>query len=686
MDRPTGVRVEHFSGKIHWTLDGVNNESDLVQSDTGPGADRQRCNYVIATREHSMFFSDTVTWSCYHLEHGHEHNERFNMLGALKRDIVSKVFGPLIPQYTKSEEYEELLERKAIHSGEQFMEAEKVDLSEVTKKGLLHKQGEGFGAWLRWRWRFFVLARGGGFAYYADEDAYDRGDKPLGTINTQHVTNLICKDGVGMEVVTPKRTFHLKTETNETRQEWLQAMVDAGLPRDVCIDDIDVLHLIGAGANGKVAEVRDTGTAQKLAMKVLPLDKILEGRGQLTAERVAVERQLLLELDHPYLVKGHSAFQKGNKLYMCMEFASGGDLWHHMYENKDCPLYKPGSAKAVILGGFYTSQVVCALGALHMKDILYADLKPENIVVDGDGHIKITDFGLCRTNVESYTAQDGLKCFTSEGGSLIGGTPEYYAPELLLTREKGPIGKALDWWTLGILAFEMIHKITPFRKPKPSRDTDYRAIVKGTVLTEFAEFPGLPSTAKDFIDGLLTVDASKRLGSGGTSEVKKHPYFSSVCDFTQTWAQFELRAIEPPWRPAVADHFGDARKQLERVESVDMAMKSEEMTTASGQVDDRRLSTMAPELAGFAFNRSGSKATGVGGQESPHLPAHRRATMSGGEAEKASEEIFIQPGKLNGSQNLTWQLSSGRKDGSKDGYVFGDVTRTAIKKVGDILK
>jgi len=107
-----------------------------------------------------------------------------------------------------------------------------------------------------------------------------------------------------------------------------------------------------------------------------------------------------------------------------------------------------------------TSQVVCALGALHAKDILYADLKPENLVIDGEGHIKITDFGLCRTNVESYSGTDGKPCYVSKGRGQLGGTEEYFAPELILTKEQGPLGKALDWWTLGVLSYELFHKVT----------------------------------------------------------------------------------------------------------------------------------------------------------------------------------------------------------------------------------
>ena len=190
----------------------------------------------------------------------------------------------------------------------------------------------------------------------------------------------------------------------------------------------------------------------------------------------------------------------------------------------------------------------------------------------------------------------------------------------------------------------MFHKVTPFRKPQ-SRHIDERKLVRGEWVHPWVEFPGLPASARHFTEALLQPDAVGRLGSQGTTEVKKHPFFNDVCDFTQTWARFELKLVPPPWRPEEADHFDKAREGL-KSGGIDFDT-SDTKPLAQG----KRLTELAPELQDWSFQR--------------------RGTLEGGQAiEDTSQDPVVQ----------SWQKASGRKSGGA-GYQFGDITRSVLKNI-----
>jgi len=546
----------------------------------------------------------------------------------------------------QSDEFEAVLEKKAMQSGRaigggsnQKARQSRVDPTERVHRGWLQKQGEGFASFMRWKTRYFILYANGNLRYYENES----GKNVLGEINAQDVTNVVSKAGTtDFDVITPRRTFHLKADSDKQRADWVGALQRSGVSREVCIQDIDLVQMLGEGAQAKVVQVTDKGTGDQMAMKVYPLAKLMDGA---KAERVAVERKLLAELDHPYIIKGQSAFKEGDQLYICMEFASGGDLWGHMYQNDKCPLYKGKSASSSLLAGFYLAEVVSALGCLHSKNVLYADLKPENLVIGTEGHLKVTDFGLCRLNVQSYTGRDAFPCFQSKD-EPIGGTPEYYAPELIHTRQRGPLGKALDWWTLGVLAFELFQKVTPFKIQKTSFDINEQAILDGRWVMDWTEYPGMPFTARSFIKALLEPNAARRLGTQGTVEIMKHPFFDEVG--YNNWSGLEMKEISPPWRPAQdSSPFAEAGAVPASV------MKP------NAYKEGQRLSEINPELKGFAFNRRDTKTGSQG---------------SGG----ASASNVTLPPMPEGNDNLgtgTWQKASGRRGGPK-GYQFGDISRS----------
>jgi serum/glucocorticoid-regulated kinase 2 len=202
------------------------------------------------------------------------------------------------------------------------------------------------------------------------------------------------------------------------------------------VDDFELLKVIGKGSFGKVMQVRKKDTGRIYAMKIIKKAHIVE-RDEVA--HTLAERTVLTKLNHPFIVPLKYSFQSPEKLYLCLAFVNGGELFFHLQQEDK---FSEDRAK------FYIAELLCALECLHSFGIIYRDLKPENILLDYTGHIALCDFGLCKLNMK-----DGNKTNT------FCGTPEYLAPEVLIG--KG-YTKAVDWWTLGILLFEMIGGLPPF--------------------------------------------------------------------------------------------------------------------------------------------------------------------------------------------------------------------------------
>lgn len=193
--------------------------------------------------------------------------------------------------------------------------------------------------------------------------------------------------------------------------------------------DFQLIKAIGKGSFGKVLLVRRITDRRIYALKILNKAHVVE-RNQV--EHTKTERKVLEEIHHPFLCRLRFAFQTDDKLYLGMDFCSGGPLFYHLQQNKR---FNDERSR------FYAAEVVSGIGYLHSKNILYRDMKPENILLDKAGHVVITDFGLAKLDVRFNSAQ------------TICGTPEYVAPEVLLNK---PYGKSIDWWSVGTLIYEML--------------------------------------------------------------------------------------------------------------------------------------------------------------------------------------------------------------------------------------
>eukprot|EP01118_Nematostelium_gracile_P017505 TRINITY_DN74_c0_g1_i1.p1 TRINITY_DN74_c0_g1~~TRINITY_DN74_c0_g1_i1.p1 ORF type:complete len:409 (-),score=123.26 TRINITY_DN74_c0_g1_i1:149-1375(-) len=280
-------------------------------------------------------------------------------------------------------------------------------------------------------------------------------------------------------------------------------------------DDFELLTVIGKGSFGKVMQVRKKDDGKIYAMKVLRKEAII-ARKQVAHTKA--EKSILQKIQHPFIVTLHFAFQTKDKLYMILDYVNGGELFFH--------LKKEGRFQEARVR-FYAAEIVCAMSHLHSLGIVYRDLKPENILLNAEGHITITDFGLSK------------QIKGDEGTNTFCGTPEYLAPEVLKGQGHGI---AVDWWSLGTLIYEMLTGLPPFYSQ--NINIMYQKILNGEL-----RFPSYVSAdAQSLLEGLLTREVEKRLGSGadGSNEVKRHPFFSSI-----DWERLERKEIDPPFKPKV---------------------------------------------------------------------------------------------------------------------------------------
>ncbi|XP_055946392.1 ribosomal protein S6 kinase beta-1-like [Argiope bruennichi] len=285
--------------------------------------------------------------------------------------------------------------------------------------------------------------------------------------------------------------------------------------------DFELLKVLGKGGYGKVFQVRKITGKDKgklFAMKVLKKDTIAKNKKD-TAHTKA-ERNILETVKHPFIVDLYYAFQTGRKLYLILEFLSGGELF--MYLEREVMLLEDTAC-------FYLGEIVLALQHLHKEGVIYRDLKPENILLDATGHVKLTDFGLCKESI-----RDGSITHT------FCGTIEYMAPEILT---QSGHGKAVDWWSLGALMYDMLTGCPPFQGE--NRKKTIEKILKHKVV-----FPHYIShEARDLMRRLMRRPVNQRLGTGpdDAEPIKNHAFFRHV-----NWDDLLARKVEPPFIPQLS--------------------------------------------------------------------------------------------------------------------------------------
>ncbi|OII74271.1 cAMP-catalytic domain-containing protein [Cryptosporidium ubiquitum] len=282
------------------------------------------------------------------------------------------------------------------------------------------------------------------------------------------------------------------------------------------IDDFQLIRTLGTGSFGRVFLSKYKEDNSIYAIKRLKKSVVIR---QKQVDHITNEKAILSRIKHPFLVRMYGTFKDDRYLYIMMEFVIGGEFFTYL---RRCRHFDNETSR------FYAAQVVLMFEYLHGKNIIYRDLKPENILIDKDGYLKLTDFGFAKA-IEYRT-------FT------LCGTPEYIAPEVLLNKGHG---KPVDWWTLGILIYEMVVGFPPFYDDEPMGI--YQKILAGKIF--FPKY--FDKNCKSLVKRLLTPDLTKRYGNlkGGVSDIKLHKWFYNY-DFNSLIS----KKVDPPYIPKVSSY------------------------------------------------------------------------------------------------------------------------------------
>ncbi|GMP69966.1 hypothetical protein CsSME_00029027 [Camellia sinensis var. sinensis] len=297
------------------------------------------------------------------------------------------------------------------------------------------------------------------------------------------------------------------------------------------IEDFEIIKPISRGAFGRVFLARKRATGDLFAIKVLKkADMICKN----AVESILAERDILISVRNPFVVRFFYSFTCRENLYLVMEYLNGGDLYS-LLRNLGC--LDEDMARV------YIAELVLALEYLHSLSVIHRDLKPDNLLIGPDGHIKLTDFGLSKVGLISSTddfsgppvssttllgddepktaAQSSTKREQRQKQSVVG-TPDYLAPEILLGMGHGVTA---DWWSVGVILYELVVGIPPFNAEHPQQIFD-------NIINRDIPWPKIPDEmsyeAYDLIDKLLNDNAVQRLGATGATEVKRHPFFKDI--------------------------------------------------------------------------------------------------------------------------------------------------------------
>ncbi|XP_050406334.1 RAC-gamma serine/threonine-protein kinase isoform X2 [Patella vulgata] len=404
----------------------------------------------------------------------------------------------------------------------------------VVKEGYLSKRGEHI---KNWRKRYFILRQDGSFlGFRAKPENGDLSD-PL--------NDFTVKDCQLMKLERPKpNTFIIRglqwttvvermfcVDSTEEREEWIQAIKSVSETlkveeEEACsplerakkksLEDFEFLKVLGKGTFGKVILCKERCTNQLYAIKILKKAVII---AKDEVAHTLTENRVLQHTKHPFLTQLKYSFQTADRLCFVMEYVNGGELFFHLSRER---VFSEDRTR------FYGAEIISALGYLHQNDIVYRDLKLENLLLDKDGHIKIADFGLCKEEM-----------FFGASTNTFCGTPEYLAPEVL---EDNDYGRAVDWWGTGVVMYEMMCGRLPFY----NRDHD---VLFELILLQNVKFPrNLSEEAKALLSGLLIKSPKDRLGGSekDVQDIISHPFFVSI-----NWQDLYDKKIEPPFKPQV---------------------------------------------------------------------------------------------------------------------------------------
>lgn len=299
------------------------------------------------------------------------------------------------------------------------------------------------------------------------------------------------KKGILFKIENDDKSVTLMHKDPEVVNNWINEIQTIIQHSQINMACFDILSVLGRGFYGKVMLCMKKDEGKLFAIKTVHKDKLAKTKKIYT---VFNERNILMNVKHPFIVDICYTFQTESKVYFVLEYVEGGTLYHHLRKEERLPIEEVK---------LYVAELCLAIDYLHKYGILYRDLKPENVMLDLDGHVKLTDFGLAKRIKKKKTLS-------------FCGTTEYLSPEMVSGL---PYGKKSDWWSLGILTYELLYGKTPF--VDENKGKMYRSI-----LYDDPEFSQLTDkVTNDFILSLLTKDEFYR---PDFKVIRKHPFFNGI--------------------------------------------------------------------------------------------------------------------------------------------------------------
>ena len=433
---------------------------------------------------------------------------------------------------------------------------ETTNSAEITYEGALKRKGAYFGIWSP----CYCILKGNEFVVMKTKNSSQverriiiKPDTRIMEIEGDHNARLqVLNDG--------EPPLFLMAETIDILNNWILALRGATYNcNSWSMDCLEILSVLGRGYYGKVMLVKKKGTNELYAIKTVHKARLVEAQ---KVHTIIAERNILIKARHPFIVNLCFAFQTSTKFYLGLEYVPGGELFRHAKEVGKLSISETR---------LYIAQVALALEHLHGIGVIYRDLKPENILLAADGTIKLTDFGLSKDI--SLSLQEATQTFC--------GTSEYLAPEVI---KRNPYSFPIDWWSLGILTYELLYGETPFYNR--NRMKMFNAIASSE--------PKFPSDADDFsidfIKKLLNKDPTKR---ATFVSLKNHPFWGGL-NFDDVLA----RRIRPQFIPKIENR--------QEPTNFDLEFTTE---TPTDSVATPLFAGSPADFAGFSYT-SGSVTTG----------------------------------------------------------------------------
>ncbi|XP_021934196.1 ribosomal protein S6 kinase alpha-5-like isoform X2 [Zootermopsis nevadensis] len=439
-------------------------------------------------------------------------------------------------------------------------------------------------------------------------------------------------------------------------------------------DDFESLELLGEGSFGKVSLVKKSTGFDKgrlYAMKTMKMEIITKDRK--TYQHTMTECRVSAEVgDSPFLVKSHYTFQTDSDLHLVMDFLEGGDLYDLLNQREK---FAEEAVK------FYTAEIVLGIEYLHKIGVIYRDLKPENILIDSSGHMRITDYGVCK---KFHPGQKRKRAYS------FCGTPFYMAPEII--RGKGHT-TSVDWWSLGIIVYKMLTGTTPFEAE--GEESDNFVEVFDRILTQNPEMPKeFSAEVADFITRLLAKEPQKRLGAGktGVKVIKRHPFFKNI-----NWADMTQKAVIPPYQPplegviflgAENNHFlpSSARSQDCATSSSETKPKTQTTEIPVGPATPAVVGKIAPRKRELNRSEDGERPT----KRPQRLTKSRRSmsqtTATLGHHQRGEERSLSSSGLRSDQATESTMQASKMKDVSQNTGFVSKRTRFMIQDVSPPAK